>query len=400
MKKNKLMLISVAALMGIAPFMSTTTSAHTVQAATNKAVMHTAIAYDKNGNSTGKKYYSYQYVTVESNPVKIDGSLYYKVSGKDQYLKATNIDGVTRKIIHNAYIYKTSNGRTSYMNRWKLYKGETVTTYGGSYKFKNGKRYFRIAGPRKQYIKSYNLGPVIKVNTVQGPNSNASTNTVTNTTTNKKPSNSTPTSTEETTVTVDTNYSTPIITFDKNGRVIKVRTAAPGEKFTVDRLEKGSRADKVADYIGQFGGDQGIYRIKGTNNWLYSMGVKPASKITAHDYDLEETSIIKFTQTTDLYNADGTPQNIKIKKNSEWWKVDKLTYIWVPSENKAELFYLLAPTSDWKNVLRLSNNGQYVSDNIPLKANTYVKASDVQFVENSVKLTPSNTAAEAMALKK
>lgn len=401
MKKNKLMLISVAALMGIAPFMGTATSTHTVQAATNKAVMHTAIAYDKNGNSTGKKYYSYQYVTVESNPVKINGSLYYKVSGKDQYLKATNIDGVKRKITHNAYIYKTSNGRTSYMNRWKLYKGETVTTYGGSYKFKNGKRYFRVAGPRKQYIKSYNLGPVIKVNTVQGPNGNASTNTITNTT-NKKTSNSTPTSAKGTTVTVDADSSTPIITFDKNGRVIKVRTAAPGEKFTVDRLEQGSRANKVADYIGQFGGDQGIYRIKGTNNWLYSMGVKPASKITAHDYDLEETSIIKFTQTTDLYNADGTPQNIKIKKNSEWWKVDKLTYIWVPSENKAELFYLLAPTSDWKNVLRLSNNGQYVSDNIPLKANTYVKASDVKFVENSVKLIPSNTPeeAQAAALKK
>lgn len=83
MKKNKLMLLSVAALMGIPIILNATTSAHTVQAATNKAVMHTAIAYDKNGNSTGKKYYSYQYVTVESNPVKIDGSLYYKVSGKD-----------------------------------------------------------------------------------------------------------------------------------------------------------------------------------------------------------------------------------------------------------------------------------------------------------------------------
>lgn len=394
MKKNKIITASVAALMAISPLI---TFGHTAQAATNKAVMHTAIAYDKDGNKTGKKYYSYQYVTVESNPVKIDGSLYYKISGEDQYLKATNIDGVTRKITHNTYIYKTSNGRTYYGNhRWKLYKGETVTTYGGSYKFKNGKHYFRVAGPRKQYIKSANLGPVVRVNTVMGPDSNTS-NSATN-----KPTNSTntkPTSNEETTVTVDANYSTPIITFDNSGKVVKVRTAAPGEKFTVDYLESGSRADKVAGYIGQFGGEQRIYRIKGTNNWIYSMGVKAASKLTVHDYDLEETSVIKFTRTTDLYNADGSLQNIRITKNSEWWRVDKLLYIWVPSENKAEKFYHLAPDSHWKDVLRLSSNGQYVNDHMPI-ADAYVKASDVQFVENSVKLTPSNTPEEAQTVAK
>ena len=165
MKKNKIALISAATLMTVAPLAVLTNTTNEVQAATTKAVMHTALAYDKDGNSTGVKYNAYQYVTVESNPVKIDGSLYYKVSGKDQYIKATNIDGVTRKITHNTYIYRTSTGRTSYNNRWKLYKGETITTYGGSYKFKNGKHYFRIGGPNKQYIKSYNLGPVISVNT-------------------------------------------------------------------------------------------------------------------------------------------------------------------------------------------------------------------------------------------
>ena len=39
---------------------------------------------------------------------------------------------------------------------------------------------------------------------------------------------------------------------------------------------------------------------------------------------------------------------------------------------------------------------------MPLKADNYVKASDVKFVENSVKITPSNTPeeAQAAALKK
>ena len=32
---------------------------------------------------------------------------------------------------------------TASSKKWKFYKGKTVTTYGGSYKFKNGKRYFR-----------------------------------------------------------------------------------------------------------------------------------------------------------------------------------------------------------------------------------------------------------------
>ena len=36
---------------------------------------------------------------------------------------------------------------------------------------------------------------------------------------------------------------------------------------------------------------------------------------------------------------------------------------------------------------------------MPIK-DAYVKASDIEFVENSVKLTPSNTAAEAEAAAK
>lgn len=226
-----------------------------------------------------------------------------------------------------------------------------------------------------------------------------SDNSSNNTTTNKPTNNTQPVGKDETTVTVNDSLGTPIVTFNQNGNVVQVRNAKNGEKFTVDYLEKGSRADKVAGYIGQFGGDQAIYRIKGTNKWLYSMGVKPASKLQVHNYDLEQTSVIKFTQTTDLYNADGSLQNIRITKNSEWWRVDKLLYIWVPSENKAEEFYHLAPDSHWKDVLRLSSNGQYVNDHMPIK-DAYVKASDVQFIENSVKLTPSNTTAEAEATAK
>lgn len=67
------------------------------------------------------------------------------------------------------------------------------------------------------------------------------------------------------------------------------------------------------------------------------------------------------------------------------YKVNKLLYIWVPSENKAELFYHLVGKSVY------SNQGEVQF------ADGYVKASDVRFDPNSTSLTPSNTAAEAEA---
>lgn len=369
MKKNKIALISAAALMTVAPLAVLTNTTNEVQAATTKAVMHTALAYDKDGNSTGVKYNAYQYVTVESNPVKIDGSLYYKVSGKDQYIKATNIDGVTRKITHNTYIYRTSTGRTSYNNRWKLYKGETITTYGGSYKFKNGKHYFRIGGPNKQYIKSYNLGPVISVNT----NNNTSS------------SSSQTTKSEETTVTVTDKRAALFVEVpDKDAVQPSGKYAKQGDKFTVDRLEQGTRADTGRD--GDDDNELAIYHIKGTDYWIYNFNVKAAKDIPVQNYYHTKKSLIQFIKPTDIYDANGNKIDFKgdqVRKQGGRYKVNKLLYIWVPSENKAELFYHLVGKSVY------SNQGEVQF------ADGYVKASDVRFDPNSTSLTPSNTAAEA-----
>ncbi len=371
MKKNKIALISAATLMTVAPLAVLTNTTNEVQAATTKAVMHTALAYDKDGNSTGVKYNAYQYVTVESNPVKIDGSLYYKVSGKDQYIKATNIDGVTRKITHNTYIYRTSTGRTSYNNRWKLYKGETITTYGGSYKFKNGKHYFRIGGPNKQYIKSYNLGPVISVNT----NNNTSS------------SSSQTTKSEETTVTVTDKRAALFVEVpDKDAVQPSGKYAKQGDKFTVDRLEQGTRADAGRD--GDDDNELAIYHIKGTDYWIYNFNVKAAKDIPVQNYYHTKKSLIQFIKPTDIYDANGNKIDFKgdqVRKQGGRYKVNKLLYIWVPSENKAELFYHLVGKSVY------SNQGEVQF------ADGYVKASDVRFDPNSTSLTPSNTAAEAEA---
>lgn len=390
MKKNKFILASVAALMAVSPMLPFSSQAHTVQAAdtnvTNKMIMHTAVAYDKDGNSTGVKYNAFSYARLLSTPVKIDGTIYYKVADKDQYLKATNIDGVTRRITHNTYIYRTSTRRTSYQNRWKLYKGQTITTYGGSYRFKNGKHYFRVGGPAKQYVKSYNLGPVIRANTTMAPNSN---NTSSNTTTNKPTDNTTtnntqPVGNEETTVTVTASFNVNI--FDNQGNTVR-RNVPKGTKFVVDRLEVTPFADRFPTALGR----EGLYRIKGTDTWILAVDVTAAKKLPLHDYDLEHNSYIKFPQATDLYNASGSKINTNgdyIRKQSGQYKVDKLLYIWVPSENKAERFYHLVG----KEVA--SNNGHISFDD------GYVKESDVQFMSNSKAITPSNTAAEAEAAAK
>ena len=124
---------------------------------TTGPVMHQSIAYDHNGKSTGVVYNDYETITYVPKVVTINGKTYYKIVGKDQYVRVTNITGTPRRLTHNAYIYRTSTKRTSFNGKWKLYKGQSITTYGGSYRFKNGKTYFRIGGPAKQYIRVSNV---------------------------------------------------------------------------------------------------------------------------------------------------------------------------------------------------------------------------------------------------
>ena len=396
MKKNKIILASVAALIAVSPMLSFGSQAHTVQAAdtndTNKMIMHTAVAYDKDGNSTGVKYNAFSYARLVASPVKIGDGIYYKVADKDQYLKATNIDGVTRRITHNTYIYSTSTRRTSYQNRWKLYRGQTITTYGGSYRFKNGKHYFRVGGPAKQYVKSYNLGPVIRANTTMAPNSN---NTSSNTTTNKPTDNTTtnntqPVGKDETNVTVTARVANLYVEVpDKDMVQPSGKTAKMGDKFVVDRLEQGTRAGTGRD--GDDDWELAIYHIKGTNYWIYNYAVKAAKDIPEQNYSKTKSSRIIFTQPTDIYHADGTVINFngdRPRKQSGRFKVDKLLYLWVPSENKAELFYHLVGNS-----VEGSKGSLNFTDG-------YVKASDVKFDTDSVALTPSNTATEAEAAAK
>ena len=126
----------------------------------SKRIMHNAYYYDKNakrvGTDSAKRYDS---VNVLPNTTTIAGKTYYQVveNGKavDKYINAANIDGTKRTLKHNAYVYASSKKRA---NKVVLKKGEVVTTYGASYTFKNGQKYYKIGdNTDKTYVKVANF---------------------------------------------------------------------------------------------------------------------------------------------------------------------------------------------------------------------------------------------------
>ncbi|GFP05501.1 S-layer protein [Lactobacillus helveticus] len=133
----------------------------TVVPSVAKTIMHNAYFYDKDAKRVGTdKVTRYNTVIVAMNTTKLaNGISYYEVieNGKatGKYINADNIDGTKRTLKHNAYVYKTSKKRA---NKVVLKKGTEVTTYGDSYKFKNGQHYYKIgANTEKTYVKVANF---------------------------------------------------------------------------------------------------------------------------------------------------------------------------------------------------------------------------------------------------
>ena len=127
----------------------------------SKTIMHNAYFYDKNAKRVGTdKATRYNTVTVSMNKTKFSNGIeYYEVieNGKatGKFINADNIDGTKRTLKHNAYVYRSSKKRA---NKVVLKKGTEVTTYGGAYTFKNGKKYYKIGNDtKKTYVKVANF---------------------------------------------------------------------------------------------------------------------------------------------------------------------------------------------------------------------------------------------------
>ena len=120
----------------------------------------------------GKKVHVYAKKTVK-------GKTYYKI-GKNQYIKATNVDGKTRQAGKKTVLY-TRSGKV--IKNSKVRKGQKIKVYGGVVTIK-GKKYYST---KYGYIKVSALtkkAPVVK------PNNDTSDNTSTPTTTKPVENNS------------------------------------------------------------------------------------------------------------------------------------------------------------------------------------------------------------------
>ena len=120
----------------------------------------------------GKKVHVYAKKTVK-------GKTYYKI-GKNQYIKATNVDGKTRQAGKKTVLY-TRSGKV--IKNSKVRKGQKIKVYGGVVTIK-GKKYYST---KYGYIKVSALtkkAPVVK------PNNDTSDNTSTPTTTKPVEDNS------------------------------------------------------------------------------------------------------------------------------------------------------------------------------------------------------------------
>ncbi|MDU7065277.1 MAG: SLAP domain-containing protein [Lactobacillus crispatus] len=123
---------------------------------TEKILMHASYLYDNKGVKIDKPTVkSYVTVVVAETPVTINGIKYYKVAGKDEYIKAGNIDGTLRVITHNSYIYNNKGKATRNKGIKRLVKKtRIVRTYGAPINIK-GHMMYRIA--KNRYIKARNF---------------------------------------------------------------------------------------------------------------------------------------------------------------------------------------------------------------------------------------------------
>ena len=121
----------------------------TGQAAVRRTVFHNSYLYDQTGGRKTGKYLMGKTIWTYGTKV-IQGKKYYDL-GQDNYVKATNVSGVKRKLRRNSYIY---NKTAKKLQRKALKKGQKVRTYGAAVKIH--RKLYYIVG-KNQYVKKSNF---------------------------------------------------------------------------------------------------------------------------------------------------------------------------------------------------------------------------------------------------
>ena len=119
-------------------------------------LMWNAYSYDASGKKLAvKALKAGQYLKVYGSAVTIRKAKYYKYAN-GKYVNAGNIDGTSRPLKHNAYVYTVKGTRN--WNEAKRLKGTAVVTYGSRVKL-SGKYYYMVgfSGQTALYIKAGNF---------------------------------------------------------------------------------------------------------------------------------------------------------------------------------------------------------------------------------------------------
>ncbi|GEA75353.1 amidase [Lactobacillus delbrueckii subsp. delbrueckii] len=127
-----------------------------VEVSTSKRLMRNSYSYSAAGKKLPDSMLKAgQYLKVYGSAVTIGKAKYYKYAN-GKYVKAGNIDGTSRTLAHNAYVYTVKGARN--WNEAKRLKGSTVTTYGSRVKLA-GKYYYMVgfSGQTALYIKAGNF---------------------------------------------------------------------------------------------------------------------------------------------------------------------------------------------------------------------------------------------------
>ncbi|RVU69941.1 MULTISPECIES: SLAP domain-containing protein [Lactobacillus] len=332
--------------------------------------------YNKNGKkiktvNSGKKYIYPAKYNKKFDQYHYEPKVFFNI-GKGRYVKAADVAKINGKDALytnlNSYVY-TKNGKRT--NK-KIPKGSAITAsqsltkvqanqeplfytwdYRSSkdgervylpYKTIKGKQYYQIG--KNQYINAMNVGKIAGDEvTVNQP------------------------------VTLKISKNSAIYAFSAgDAKKTKVKAYKKGQKVTVDYI--------VSDYYFGESEENGYYHIKGKGNeFIYGGNIKTRLQLRYYDWSEYETmrtsATVKAKQELTVYNLNRHKSSTTIASGTEF-NVDQLRCIYLPSENKAELFYHLTDRSINKTDV----------------GNGFVKASDVTYLKNA-KLKAVNTAAEA-----
>lgn len=258
---------------------------------------------------------------------------------------------------HNTYLYNKKGSRVK--DSKKLLKDESVSVKGKIQKLSKNKKYYTIYNYQRYWLPYILIKGQAYYTTVKGKFIKVANV--------GKINNSELIATSGYVVTKKNT-----VFYNANGNATKNKVKK-GSKFKVTALL--NLKPQVADM-------PGFYQVS-KNKFLSSLDVnKPRIDLQFLTKEAKEnkTTYVNLLKNTYIRQADGTIRSkVTVGYMPDSWKVDNLKYIWVSTDNKAELFYHIVSSDPWEQ----TRDG-------------YISAEAVK-VTAGPELTPSNTDAEAEA---